>query len=123
MRLDPDFARELLQRISELPFDGDCHDVHVEGRSEEQISYHIMLLHEAGLIEAIDLSSFDGVCWRPKYLTYEGNEFLAAAESDTVWDNAKAMVWTATKTITVEALKAALPIAVKTLMSGSRWSP
>jgi hypothetical protein len=37
------------------------------------------LLHEAGLIEAIDLGSHDGVYWRPKHLTYAGNEFLAAA--------------------------------------------
>ena len=35
----------------------------------EEISYHIMLLHQAGLIEAIDLGSHNGVCRRPKHLT------------------------------------------------------
>jgi hypothetical protein len=48
-------------KVGELPFDGCFHDVRVEGRSGEEISYHIMLLHEAGLIEAIDLGSNDGV--------------------------------------------------------------
>ena len=116
MRLDHDFARTLLQRIGDLPFDGTFHNVEVEGHSEEETSYHIMLLHQAGLIEATETSSLDGVCWSPKYLTYPGNEFLAAAESDTVWNKAKVIVRTSTKTITLEALKIALPIAMRALM-------
>jgi hypothetical protein len=115
MRLDHDLARSLLQRIGELPFDGRFHDVGVEGHSGEEISYHVMLLKEAGLIEAIDVGSHDGVCWRPKHLTYAGNEFLSAAESDTVWNNAKGILWKSTKTITLEGLKMALPLAVKSL--------
>ena len=81
-----------------------------------------MLLHEAGLIEATNVSSHDGVCWRPKYLTYAGNEFLAAAESDTVWHKAKSIVWAGTKTVTLEALKHALPLAMKALMPGASLS-
>jgi hypothetical protein len=116
MRLDHDLVRTLLQKIGELPFDGRFHDVSVAGRSGEEISYHVMLLHQAGLIEAIDLGSHDGVCWRPKHLTYAGNEFLAAAESDTVWNKAKSIVWQSSKTITLEGLKIALPLAMKSLM-------
>jgi hypothetical protein len=115
MRLDHDLARILLRKIGELPFDGRFHDVSIEGRSGEEISYHIMLLQEAGLIEATDVGSHDGVCWRPKHLTYAGNEFLSAAESDTVWNNAKGILWKSTKTITLEGLKMALPLAVKAL--------
>lgn len=117
MRFDHDVARTLLQKIGDLPFDGSFHDVSVEGHSEEEISYHVMLLQEAGLIEAINVSSYERMCWRPKHLTYAGNEFLAAAESDTVWNKAKSMVWAGTKTITLEALKQALPLAMKSLMT------
>lgn len=123
MRLDHDFARTLLQKIGELPFDGAFHAIHIEGHSEEEINYHIMLLHEAGLIEATDVSSFDGVCWRPKYLTFAGNEFLASAESDSVWNKAKSIVWTSTKTITLEALKTTLPMAMKALIQNSVSRP
>lgn len=42
MRLDHDLARTLLQKIGELPFDGGFHDVRVEGRSGEEISYHTL---------------------------------------------------------------------------------
>jgi uncharacterized protein DUF2513 len=59
MRLDYDFARVLLQKIGELPFDGGFRTVRVEGHSEEETSYHTMLLHEAGLIEAVDVSSLE----------------------------------------------------------------
>jgi hypothetical protein len=119
MRLDYDFARTLLQKIGGLSFDGSFHTVEIEGHSEEEISYHVMVLHEAGLIKATDVSSYDGVCWRPNYLTYAGNEFLAAVESDTVWNKAKSIVRTSTKTITLEALKTALPIALKMLIAGN----
>lgn len=118
MRLNPDLARDLLHKIGELPFDGAFHDVQVEGHSEEEISYHVMQLADAGLIAAEDLSSHDGVCWRPKHLTYAGEEFLAASESPAVWEKAKTMVWEGTKTLTLEGLKLALPIAMKRLISG-----
>ncbi|MGD1082952.1 MAG: DUF2513 domain-containing protein [Candidatus Sulfotelmatobacter sp.] len=119
MRLDHDLARTLMQKIGDLPFDNSFHDVQVEGRSGEEVSYHIMLLHQAGLIEATDLSTLSGVCWQPKFLTYAGNEFLAAAESDTVWNKAKSIVSVSAKTITLEGLKIALPLALKALIPGA----
>jgi hypothetical protein len=45
---------------------------------QREITYHAVLAHEAGLIKANNLSSLDGVCWKPKRLTYQGHEFLAA---------------------------------------------
>jgi hypothetical protein len=108
-----------MQRIGELPFDGGFRDVQVDGRSQQEISYHIMLLHQAGLIDATDLTTLDGVCWRPKCLTYAGNEFLDAAESDTVWNDAKSSLLTGAKTVTLEGLKIALPIALKRLIPGA----
>jgi|SRR5208282_691155 len=118
MRLNHDLVREILQKIGELPFDGGFHDIQIEGRSEEEISYHVMQLANGGLIEAVDLSSMDGVCWQPKHLTYAGEEFLAAAESNEVWEKAKSIVWQGTKTVTLEGLKLALPVAMKMLIRG-----
>jgi hypothetical protein len=92
MKRDMELCRELLLKVEELPFDGRFHDVAVEGRSDEEITYHIMLLDEAGLIEAEDLSTLSSICWKPKRLTYSGHEFLDGARSDTVWQKAKA--WT-----------------------------
>ena len=45
-------------------------------------------------------------------------EFLSAAESDTVCNKAKGIVLQASKTITLEGFKYALPLAVKALIPG-----
>jgi hypothetical protein len=119
MRLDPDLVRTVLLKTADLPFDGGFHEIEIEDCSEEALNYHVMILAQAGLLEAIDLSTMDGVCWRPKFLTYEGNEFLAAAERDTVWAKAKSMAMTGAKTASIEALKAALAVTMKTLITGS----
>jgi hypothetical protein len=77
-----------------------------------------MILHHAGLLEAQDLTNLDGVCWQPKFLTYEGNELLSASERDSVWNKAKTMAMSGAKTASIEALKAALAVAFKTVIPG-----
>jgi hypothetical protein len=57
MKRDMDLVREILLKVEDLPLDGRFHDVAVDGRTEEEIIYHTMLLHEAGFIEAMDLSN------------------------------------------------------------------
>ncbi|HNP62453.1 MAG TPA: DUF2513 domain-containing protein [Woeseiaceae bacterium] len=52
----------------------------------EQVSYHVKLLADAGLIEALDFSSMDSFHWDPIRLTWEGHEFLDAARDDSVWN-------------------------------------
>ena len=118
MKLDPDLVRQILLKVEEFPFDGSFHDVEIEGRMENEISYHVMLLHEAGLIEALDLSSHDGVCWKAKRLTYNGHQFLDAARSDTVWQKAKSWTLKTTGTLTLEGPKLALPHVIKVLIHG-----
>jgi hypothetical protein len=116
MKLDVDLVRQILEKVEEFPLNGGFHDVVIEGRSEEEITFHVMLLDEAGFIEAEDLTTFDSVCWKPKRLTYSGHEFLNAARSDTVWQKAKAVSLKTTSTLTLEGLKSALPHVMKALI-------
>ncbi len=51
MKRDMDLVREILLKVEELPFDGRFHEVKIEGRSDEEINYHVMLLAEADFIE------------------------------------------------------------------------
>src|ERR1035437_6029864 len=118
MKMDTDLVRQILLKVEEFPFDGSFHDVEIEGRTENEISYHVMLLHEAGLIEALDLSTLSGVCWKPQRLTYTGHQFLDAARSDTVWQKARTWMLKATGTLTLEGLKLALAHVQKTLIQG-----
>lgn len=91
MKLEKDLVREILLAVEASNEDPlGWTELNLEGRETLDVSYHVMLLHEAGLIVGEDLSTDDGLEWLPKRLTYTGHEFL-----DTVRD---AEVWTLTKT-------------------------
>ena len=89
MKRDMDLARAILIEIEKKPYDMDCHDIKIDGYSQDTITYHVMLMNEAGLIEALDLSSNSGSEWKPKRLTWKGHEFLDASRNDTIWNQAK----------------------------------
>jgi len=89
MKREMDLSRKILQRLEEKEGASGWLKGYFEGYSDEQVSYHIKLLYEANLIEAIDTSSSSGFCWEAKNLTWDGHEFLEASRSDTVWNSAK----------------------------------
>lgn len=90
MRRDMDLVRELL-----LAIEGEGEDplgwmVSVlPHRDPTLVSYHVQLLHEAGLIVAIDLSSCDGYDWRPKRMTYAGHDLLDSIRDPDIWGRTK----------------------------------
>lgn len=91
MKLDQDLVREIL-----LAVEGSREDplgwteLNLEGREPLDVSYHVMLLHEAGFIVGQDLSSDDGLEWLPKRLTYQGHEFLDTVRDEEIWRRTKA---------------------------------
>ena len=50
MKRDMDLVREILLAIESFPFDGDAHEILIQGRSQDEVAYHLKLLCEAGLI-------------------------------------------------------------------------
>lgn len=52
-------------------------DLNLPGHDNSVIVEYVRLLHNDGYIEAIDLSSHDGQCWKPKHLTSAGYDYLA----------------------------------------------
>ena len=90
MKLDKDLVREILLAIeanSEDPVG--CITLNLEDRDALEVSYHVMLLHEAGLILGTDSSSDEGLEWFPKRLTYKGHEFLETVRDGEVWRRTK----------------------------------
>ena len=63
--------------------------MHIADHTDQEISYQVMLLNEAKLIEAIDLSDMDGPKWKPLRLTWEGHEFVEASRDENAWQEAK----------------------------------
>lgn len=93
MERNMDLIREIMLQVEQSNEDPrGWVDIEVEGFSNQQISYHVKLLENAGLLEAHDLSSMDGILWRPSCLTWEGHEFIDATKNDTVWKRTKGWI-------------------------------
>ena len=89
MKRDIDLARKILLELEDTPYELGGFDLELEGYSPNQIAYHIMLLNEAGLIEALNMSSHSGPKWIPKRLTWAGHEFIEASRDESRWEKAK----------------------------------
>ena len=110
MKRNMDLARRILFSIEESEHSPlELIDLNYpEHYSSEEVAYHVMILAEGGLIEAQDLSTMDGFDCKPKRLTWHGHEFLDAARSDTLWEQAKAKMREHTSVFSADLLKAVL---------------
>ena len=109
MKRDMDLARTILFAIEQNEDDPlGWIELNIPDRSAEEVAYHVMILAEAGLIEAQDLSTMGGFDYKPKRLTWQGHEFLDAARSDTLWERAKKLTLEQTGGLSLDLLKAAL---------------
>ena len=96
MKRDMDLARKIMLELEESPdaIGRTPLRLDLEGHTKEEIGYHVMLLQEAGLLEAMSQhhSGPDGFNWFPKRLTWDGHEFLDASREEGRWEKAKKVV-------------------------------
>lgn len=91
----------------------------IGGSTGLQVSYHIKLLSEAGLVSAKNWSTDDGDEWGASSLTTYGHDFLDSARNDGVWAKAKELVLSKGGVLTFEVLRLALAETLKTQLLGS----
>ncbi len=90
MKRDMDLCRDILLNLEDKPFAPGTIKVEIDGKSEQDVSYHLKLLDQAGLVEAEDLSrSTQEMKWRANCLTWDGHEFLEASRNQGTWDRVK----------------------------------
>ena len=91
MKRDMDLVRLILLEIEKSSEDPRAQIyLEIPNYTSEQVSYHVMILNDAGLIEACDFSAMGSDnFWCPKRLTWSGHEFLDAARNDSIWNKAK----------------------------------
>lgn len=90
MKRDMDLVRTILLEIEAHEDPLKPVPLQAPGYSPQQISYHVKLLSEAGLIEAHKAGGMGTVHWFAMSLTWRGHEFLEATRSDTIWQKVKA---------------------------------
>jgi len=92
MKRDMDLVRTILLKVEDegtTPIDW-IEDFSIEGRSDEEVYYHVWLLHQAGFIDALDGSTMEGFQHLPRCLTWRGAEFLDSIRDPEVWRKTKA---------------------------------
>lgn len=92
MKRDMDLIRLIMLKIEEQPFTSGWIDLDIDNYQQEVVAYHVLLLSEAGLIEAINLSAGSSISWKPRRLTWEGHEFLDAARDNNRWNQVKTIM-------------------------------
>lgn len=119
MKRDMDLARKILFEIEKCEDPWGPNKVQIEGYDDQDVSYHIKLLNQAGLIEAQDVSSTGpgGFSWWAGSLTWEGHEFIEAARDENRWAKTKKFVLEKGGGLAFEAVKFALIEGIKRQLS------
>lgn len=105
MKRDLDLTRNILEQIEEKSNGMPGMVLDLPGHTENEVSYHVKVLSEAGLLTAMDLTDSMGLDWRPISLTWHGHEFLDAIRNETVWKKIKETVKEKGGAIPFEILK------------------
>jgi hypothetical protein len=120
MKRDMDLIREILLGIEAYP-ESYAHDLKLNfpNHSEDEVSYHLRLLLDAGMIDAKCLQSMgEPDEWAIKGMTWAGHEFLEASRDDSRWNKAKKIIMEKTGGFSVEILKMILMDLMRGSISG-----
>lgn len=115
---DMDLVRRILAEVQEAPYDMDMVELQLDDYDESVTSYHVLLLQEAGLLEATDERRFGRPIWKPVRLTWDGHEFLEASRDDSRWERAKKLMREQVGGMSFEVLKATLVSMMKSETQG-----
>jgi hypothetical protein len=122
MKRDWDTVRELLTKIEECSQPGEITRLSsFPAERAAEISYHIELLLEAGLVDgqmskSIHRGPHDFIATR---LTWSGHEFLESIRSETVWQKTKKVFATKGIEMTVDLVKSVATEAASAVLKGA----
>ena len=106
MKRDMDLIRKILLAAEALPYAGDFQSL--DGVEEEQFITHTLWLKQAGLVEAVGMagSGSDAKFAIVQGLTWQGTEFVAAMQDETLWAKAKERFMKPGMSFTLDLVKA-----------------
>ena len=112
MKRDMDLVRKLLFTIESESWPKMGEITSVEGYGDNEANYHLFIMHDAGLIEGMDMSSSRGLNFCVRRMTWDGHEFLEAACDEDRWQAVKAemeqaggFVFSVAKALLVESMR------------------
>ena len=107
MKRDMDLVRKLLTFFEEKQGLEHVEVPPIEGYDDSTIKYHLVLLHDAGLLrcEPIRSSTSDRLIYViPFDLTWQGHEFIGKVKDERVWERVKSIVASKGGTLTFDVV-------------------
>ena len=89
MKRDMDLCRKILLALEDAALTTGWVNLKIDDFTEDAISFHVMLLSQAGLIQAVIIGHGATNQWRAFSLTWDGCEFLDAARDNRRWKQIK----------------------------------
>ena len=91
MKRDMDLVRKILLSIENDPSGYVPDEISIEGYTQEEIGYHVLIMIDAGLLSGEDTSYIGGrsPSGTATRMTWQGHEFLDSCREETRWDRAK----------------------------------
>lgn len=113
MKRDMDLIRQILLLLESDKYDGG--EMKIDGYDSDAIGYHCWLALEAKLVQGTECTTYDSRFNEALLtgLTWEGHEFIDKARSDTIWAKAKKLAIEKTGSLSLEAVKIGLGVAIK----------
>lgn len=108
MKRDMELIRMVMLAAEKIKEPNELIDPKFEGHNEAEISYHIALLDDAGLLHGLDRSAIGVYRWSAGALTWAGHEFVEAIKDEAAWKEALAITAKSGEGTVFEILRKAL---------------
>ncbi|MEG0376378.1 MAG: DUF2513 domain-containing protein [Raoultibacter sp.] len=120
MKRDMDLVRRILIELSDSRETLSASAFVDDKVDFDTVCYHYQIMDDAGLIKASVMYAGDGYySGIASSLTWDGNDFLSAIKSDTVWSKVKMRIAKTTGDASLDVIKAlAVKIGTGLLMQG-----
>ncbi|MBS1063604.1 DUF2513 domain-containing protein [Gluconobacter wancherniae] len=121
MRRDMDLVRQLLLKLESIKkgphevflLSGNSEVVAVEGRTSDEIYFHLTKIEEAGFLERVGGGAMTAVSFRA--LSWKGQEFLDNIREDSIWQKTKEKAGSASFDVLSAIAKAILKDRIRSL--------
>ena len=119
MRRDFDLVRTILKTCADSLEPVDARVFVDDAHPFELVVYHVHIMEEAGLVESriINAAGLVPVDATVGPLTWDGNDFLDAVRSDSIWSKTKQRIASTVGSVSFDVLKA-VAVKVSTDMLG-----
>ncbi len=107
MKRDMELVRKILQAIEAHEHGLAPRPLLIEGYTEDQIGYHVLIMDEGGLLVAANVTGMSARTPTaiPSRLTWRGHEFLDLSRDQSIWRKATTAVKGLSIAVLTEVLK------------------